>query len=150
MKQVVTAVGATARLHAELGATMKTIALAVLTALLFGCASTPENDAKWKAFADGLGAGANAYNAGYNSVPQYRPAPVYYQPPAQVQQPVYVPPQVYARQPVYAPPPPPSAIVYPAGFFQSENTNGSMKYCRYSNGAILTVGGHQLCPQSTK
>ena len=34
------------------------------------------------------------------------------------------------------------------GFLQSESINGGLKYCYYSNGAILTVASHSLCPMS--
>lgn len=37
---------------------------------LASCANTPENQAKWQAFSDGLVAGAAAYSAGYNSARQ--------------------------------------------------------------------------------
>lgn len=126
--------------------------------------------AKWRAFSNGLAAGANAYNAGYNSVQPYQPQTIIVQQPVQAQ-PAYVPPPVYPRQrapvqmpqpvyqpapaltgfqpPVYVPPPQPPGNAYVTGFIQSESTNGSMKYCKYSNGAILTVASHQLCPQTT-
>jgi hypothetical protein len=35
-------------------------------------------------------------------------------------------------------------------FLQSEQTNGSLRYCKYSNGAIQTFSISNLCPQSIK
>jgi len=34
------------------------------------------------------------------------------------------------------------------GFLQSEQVNGSVKYCKYSNGVIVTVQSYELCPLS--
>ncbi len=42
-----------------------------------------------------------------------------------------------------------SALAIP-GFLQSQTVNGSVKYCRYSNGVILTVGIIDLCPLSAE
>jgi len=34
------------------------------------------------------------------------------------------------------------------GFLQSQHTSGSLRFCHYSNGAIVTVQSYELCPLS--
>lgn len=34
------------------------------------------------------------------------------------------------------------------GFLEDEFTNGSLKYCYYSNGVVITVKSYKLCPIS--
>lgn len=34
------------------------------------------------------------------------------------------------------------------GYLQGEQTNGMLKYCKYSNGVIITVNSFELCPLS--
>lgn len=54
-------------------------------------------------------------------------------------------------QPVlmYQPPRPAPGNAYVTGYLRNQSTSGTMKYCNYSNGAVITVASHQLCPQST-
>lgn len=34
------------------------------------------------------------------------------------------------------------------GFLEGESSSGMNKYCQYSNGVIITVKSHKLCPLS--
>jgi len=54
-------------------------------------------------------------------------------------------------QPVYQTPQPyqPPGNAYVTGFLRSQSVNGTMKYCNYSNGAVITLAAYQLCPMST-
>lgn len=36
------------------------------------------------------------------------------------------------------------------GFLKSQSTNGSLRYCTYSNGIIATLNFSQMCPLSTQ
>lgn len=54
-------------------------------------------------------------------------------------------PLVTQQQPALAP-----GNAYVVGYLRNSTQNGSMRYCNYSNGAVITVASHHLCPQSTK
>lgn len=41
-----------------------------------------------------------------------------------------------------------SALAF-SGILQSEEVNGMLKYCKYSNGVIITVQMHEFCPMSS-
>lgn len=34
------------------------------------------------------------------------------------------------------------------GFLQGQSTNGMLRYCKYSNGVIITINIVELCPLS--
>lgn len=57
-------------------------------------------------------------------------------------------PQPYML-PVQAPVPQ-TGNAYVTGYIKSQSVNGSLKYCNYSNGAVLTVASYALCPNSTR
>jgi hypothetical protein len=50
----------------------------------------------------------------------------------------------------YQQPTPIAGNAYATGYLRNSTQNGSMRYCNYSNGAVITIAAHQLCPQSTK
>jgi hypothetical protein len=50
----------------------------------------------------------------------------------------------------YQQPAPPPGNAYVTGYLRNSTQNGSIRYCNYSNGAVITIASHQLCPQSTK
>jgi hypothetical protein len=39
---------------------------------------------------------------------------------------------------------------YVTGYLRDQSQSGTLKYCNYSNGAVITIAAHQICPQSTK
>lgn len=53
-------------------------------------------------------------------------------------QPVAYPAYQQARGNAYAP-----------GYLRSQSQNGTLRYCNYSNGAIITVAAYQTCSSST-
>lgn len=57
-------------------------------------------------------------------------------------------PQYIAPQTSY--PPRPAGNAYVTGYLRSNTVNGSIKYCNYSNGAVVSVASHQICPSSTR
>jgi hypothetical protein len=46
-----------------------------------------------------------------------------------------------------AQPAPPTVLM---GFLQGQSTNGTLRYCRYSNGVVTTIGVVALCPLNTQ
>lgn len=50
----------------------------------------------------------------------------------------------------YQQPAPMPGNAYATGYLRNSTQNGSMRYCNYSNGAVITVASHHICPQSTK
>lgn len=34
------------------------------------------------------------------------------------------------------------------GVLDSEHTNGTVKYCKYSNDVIITIASYKMCPMS--
>jgi hypothetical protein len=46
-----------------------------------------------------------------------------------------------------AQPTPPMVLM---GFLQGESINGTLRYCRYSNGVVNTIGVASLCPLNTQ
>lgn len=54
------------------------------------------------------------------------------------------------QAPPYIAPPTPSGNAYVTGYLRNHAVNGSIKYCNYSNGAVISVASHSLCPNVTR
>lgn len=59
-------------------------------------------------------------------------------------------PQYAAPSPQSYTPPRPSGNAYVTGYIRSNTVNGSLRYCNYSNGAVITVAASSVCATSTR
>lgn len=57
--------------------------------------------------------------------------------------------QPQAYQPPVATPAQPHGNAYVTGYLRTQTQNGTLRLCNYTNGAVITVASHQICPNST-